>query len=191
MADLNVLGDRAEQVSMFEIVRLILAAKRPEQALVVLRFPDLDYNMLLQWLSENILYQYTPSYMAISDAYNALSWADIMLSRMKRKQIWSLLPYALQLMTAGVASARDKPPFRFVKYKFPEKLRRLSRLKARREKYREVAKQVVEKIHVSTQTLRLDIVPYLRVIYEHDEEMAKKIYKSLGLTKEEFDVIIG
>lgn len=191
LADISILGDRAEQVSMFDIVRIVLTAKRPEQALAVLRFPNLDYEMLLQWLSENIIYQYAPSYRAIADGYEALSWADIMLARIKRKQIWSLLPYALQLMTAGVASAREKPPFKFVKYKFPEKLRRLSRQKEKREKYRQVAKKIVEKIHVSTRTLRSEIAPFLKIIYENDEDMAKKIYRSLGLTREEFEIIIG
>ncbi len=191
LADLNVLGDRADQESMFDIVRTVLTARRPEQALAVLRIPSLDYEMLLLWLSENIPYQYQGSYQAIADAYEALSWADIMLARMKRKQIWQLLPYALELMTAGVASARGKPPFRFVKYRFPEKLRLLARSKSKRERFLQVAREVASRLHVSLRTLKLDVIPFLRVIYEHDEEMAEKIYRSMGLTKREFEALIG
>jgi len=191
MADLNVLGDRAEQASMFDIVRTVLTARRPEQALAVLRLPGLDYEMLMLWLSENIPYQYQGSYRAIADAYEALSWADIMLARMKRKQIWQLLPYALELMTAGVASARDKPPYRFVKYSFPQKLKLLARTKNKREMFRVVGREVARRLHVSLETLRTDIVPFLRVIYENDPDMAEKIYRSLGLTKKEFEALIS
>jgi len=191
LADLNILGSRAEQASMFDIVRTVLTARKPEQALAVTRLPSLDYEMLLLWLSENIPYQYAGSYRAIADAYEALSWADIMLARMKRKQIWQLLPYALELMTAGVASARDKPPYRFVRYSFPQRLRMLARTKSSREKFREVASMVARSLHISVSTLRTEVVPFLRVIYENDPDMAKRIYRSLGLSKKEFEILIG
>ena len=54
-----------------------------------------------------------------------------------------------------------------------------------------MAKKIVEKIHVSTRTLRNEIAPFLKIIYENDKDMAKKIYRSLGLTREEFEIIIG
>ncbi len=186
LEDLNILGLRAEQATMFEIVRSILTARRPEQALGVLRLPSLDYEMLLQWLNENIIFQYSPSLKAISDGYDALSWADIFLARMRRRQKWVLLPYALQLMTAGVASAREKPPFKFVKYSFPEKLRRLSSLRNKRENMKRVLTTISQKLHVSTRVALLEVIPYIKIIYENDTSNAKNILNSLGISEREF-----
>ncbi|UNQ74223.1 replication factor C large subunit [Infirmifilum sp. NZ] len=184
LADLQILGERAEQENMFEIVRTVLTAKTPEQALSVTRLPSLDYEMLIQWLSENIIAQYTPSYTAIADAYDALSLADIYLARMKREQMWALLPYVLELMTAGVASSRERPPFKFVKYSFPEKLRILSRYKTKREKFTEVARAAAKKLHVSTATFATEFLPYLRVINSYNKELAQRILRSIGVSED-------
>lgn len=190
LADLQVIGERAEQENMFEIVRTVLTAKTPEQALSVTRLPSLDYEMLLQWLSENIIYQYQPSLVAIADAYNALSWTDIFLNRMKREQQWALLTYALELMTAGVASARERPPFKFVKYNFPEKIRILSRVKEKREKFAKATRLAARTLHVSTSTFRTDILPFIRVIYEHDPEKAEEMLESLGVKREDLSLVL-
>ncbi len=184
LADLQILGERAEQENMFEVVRTVLTAKTPEQALSVTRLPSLDYEMLIQWLSENIIAQYAPSYRAIADAYDALSMADIYLSRMKREQIWALLPYVLELITAGVASARERPPFKFVKYSFPEKLRILSRMKTKREKFVEATRNAARLLHVSTSTFRTEFLPYIRLINSYNPEQARRILASLGISEE-------
>jgi len=190
LADLQVLGERAEQESMFEVVRTVLTAKTPEQALSVTRLPSLDHEMLLQWLSENVVYQYEPSLQAIADAYDALSWADVMLSRMKREQQWALLSYALELMTAGVASARQRPPFKFVKYNFPEKLRLLSRMKEQRERFRRAVRLAARNLHVSTSTFKTEILPYIKVIYEHDRKKGEELLEKLGVRREDLEVVL-
>ncbi len=190
LADPQVLGERAEQESMFEVVRTVLTAKTPEQALSVTRLPSLDYEMLLQWLSENVVYQYEPSLQAIADAYDALSWADVMLSRMKREQQWALLSYALELMTAGVASARQRPPFKFVKYNFPEKLRLLSRMKEQRERFRRAVRLAARNLHVSTSIFKTEILPYIKVIYEHDRKKGEELLEKLGVRREDLEVVL-
>lgn len=187
--DLEVLGYRAKQADMFEIVRSVLAAKSPEQARAVLSMPSLDYEMLMQWLSENIPYQYAPSLRAIADAYDALALADIFLRRAKRTNEWSLLSYALNLMTVGVASARDKPKFKFVKYHFPQKLRLLSQTRKYREARKRVAMAIARKCHVSSQVVIREILPFLFVIYEADADLAKEILKSLDISFKTFETV--
>lgn len=184
LADLQILSERAAQESMFEVVRIVLTAKTPEGALSVTRLPSLDYEMLIQWLSENIIAQYTPSLRAIADAYDALSLADINLARMKREQIWALLPYVMELITAGVAGSREKPPFKFVKYSFPEKLRMLARLKSKREKFTQVSRGAAEALHISTSTFKTEVLPYIRIIYAHSPSQALSILASLGINEE-------
>jgi replication factor C large subunit len=191
LEDLEMLGYRAKQLSMFEVVRQVLTAKRPEAARAVLSMPSLDYEMLMQWLNENIPYQYSPSAVAIADAYDALSKADIMLARIKREQAWTLLPYALDLMTAGVASAREKPPFKFVKYSFPFKLRALASTKDVREERLRIARAIARACHVSTRTALIEVVPYLKLIYEGDPQRGRKLVESLGVPGDVFARAFG
>ena len=186
LVDLEILGYRASQANMFEIVRQVLTAKRPEYARSVLSMPSLDYEMLMQWLNENIPYQYSPSLVAIADAYDALSRADVFLGRIRRKQRWSLLPHALELMTVGVASARDRPPFKFVKYRFPERIRLLSATKERRERRDRVVMAVARACHVSSRVARTEIIPFLRLIYESNKGMGRRILESMGIPERVF-----
>ena len=189
--DLEVLGYRAKQLNMFEVVRYVLTARRPESAKAVLSMPSLDYEMLMQWLNENIPYQYSPSLVAIADAYDALSRADMLLGRIRRKQLWSLLPYALDLMTAGVASARNRPPFKFVKYRFPYKLRVLSATRELRERRMRVARAISSKCHLSSRKALLEILPFMKIIYEADPAKGRKVLESLGISEKAFLEAVG
>ncbi|MEM1508672.1 MAG: replication factor C large subunit [Thermofilaceae archaeon] len=186
LEDLEILGYRAKQENMFEIVRSVLAAKRPETAKAILGLPSLDYETLIQWINENIPHQYSPSLVAIADAYDALSKADILISRIKREQAWTLLPYALDMMTAGVASARERPQFRFVKYSFPQKLRLLSIGKETREERVRIAKAVGTFCHMSTRRALLEVLPYIKVIYENNPLKGRLILEGLGVPEETF-----
>lgn len=186
LEDLEILGYRAKQLNMFEVVRQVLTAKRPEAAKAVLGMPSLDYETLMQWLNENIPYQYSPSAVAIADAYDALSKADILLARIKREQAWTLLPYALDLLTAGVAAARDKPPFKFVKYSFPFKLRALSSAKEVREERLRIARAVARACHISTRKALTEVIPYLKLMYESDPQRCERVLESFGVPGEAF-----
>lgn len=186
LEDLEVLGYRARQMNMFEVVRQVLAAKRPEAAKAVLSTPSLNYEMLMQWLNENIPYQYSPSLIAIADAYDALSKADIVLARMRRRQAWTLLPYALDLMTAGVASAREKPPFKFVKYSFPYKLRALYATRGERDERMRIAKVVARACHTSARKALTEVLPFLKLIYEENPQAGRRLLRSLRISEASF-----
>ena len=186
LKDLEILGYRAEQADMFTIVRRILTARNPLQARLVLSYPSLDYEMLMQWLNENIPYQYSPSLVAIADAYDALSKADVFLGRAKRRQKWALLSYALELMTVGVASARKKPPFKFVKYSFPQRIKLLSATKKTREARNRVASLIGRAIHVSRRTALLEVLPYIRLIYAVNPQLGARILRSMDISESLF-----
>lgn len=191
LEDLDILGYRAKQLNMFEVVRIVLTAKRAESARAVLSMPSLDYEMLMQWLNENIPHQYSPSLTAIADAYDALSKADVMLARIKRGQAWTLLPYALDLITVGVALAREKPPFKFVKYEFPRKLRLLASTREEREERLRVFRAIARACHTSIRTVMLEVAPFLKLICENDPERGLKMAESLGLAPEAFFKALG
>ena len=184
--DLDILMPRASQLNMFEIVRTVLTAKTPEQAKSVLTLPSLDYQMLFHWISENLPYQYSESMEALAAAYDALSRADVYFGRIKRTQNWSLLSYALELMTAGVAVVPGKPKFRFVKYSFPQRLKLLSKMKETKKIRDSVLSIIAKKCHVSRAVANTEILPYIKIIYSESPEQGRKILKWLGISEDRF-----
>jgi len=188
--DVEVLATRAKQYDMFEITRRVLTAKTVEQAKSVLGLPSLDYNMLMQFINENIPYQYD-TVEAIAEAYDALSKADIFMGRIKKTQNWNLLPYALELMTAGVAVIKNKPKFRWVKYSFPQKIALMARSREVRAIRDAILRSIARKCHVSRAVANLEILPYIAFIYKHDKERGRRILKWLGISERSFNRVIS
>ncbi|RLF00672.1 MAG: replication factor C large subunit [Thermoprotei archaeon] len=187
--DLMVLWERSAQLNMFEIVRSIFMARTASQAKSVLAQPNLNYEMLFHWISENIPYQYGESLEAIAEAYNALSRADVFMGRIKRLQNWTLLPYALELLTAGVAVVEHKPKFRFTRYSFPQKIKILSLTKEKREVRERVLEAIARKCHTSKREANLEYLPYIEIIYESNPSQGRKILRWLGIGERTFKKI--
>ncbi|HDI75106.1 MAG: replication factor C large subunit [Thermoprotei archaeon] len=189
LEDLRLLGERSHQLSMFDIVRQVFLAKKCSEAKAVTLNPSFDYQMFMQYIHENLPYQYSMP-EALAEAYDALSKADVIMGRIKKTQNWGLLPYALELMTAGVAIIKHKPRFRFVRYSFPEKLRILSKSKEYREKLDIVLEAIKKKCHLSKSKANIEILPYIMVIYEVNKEEGKKLLKWLGVSEKTFKEIL-
>jgi len=191
LEDLGPLSSRSKQYNMFEIVRKIFFSRSAEQARAILAIPSLDYEMLFQWINENIPLQYQGSIEAIAEAYDALSKADIYFSRIKRNQEWSLLPYALELMTAGVALVKHKPKLKFTKYSFPQRLKLLSMSKEKRELRERMCSFIASKCHVSRALANTEILPFIGLIYKYNRREGVKILKWLGISERSFKELIG
>jgi len=190
LKDLEMLSSRSQQINMFEITRRVLTATTVEQAKSVLLMPSLDYEMLIQFINENLPYQYDDP-QALAEAYDALSKADVIMGRIKRSQDWSLLPYALELATAGVALVSNKPKFKWVRYSFPAKLKRLSRSKEVRAQREALLEAIAKKCHVSKATANVEILPYIKLIYEVNPKMGKGILRWLEIGERAFKRITG
>ncbi len=190
LKDLEMLSSRSQQINMFEITRRVLTATTVEQAKSVLLMPSLDYEMLIQFINENLPYQYDDP-QALAEAYDALSKADVIMGRIKRSQDWSLLPYALELATAGVALVSNKPKFKWVRYSFPAKLKRLSRSKEVRVQREALLEAIAKKCHVSKATANVEILPYIKLIYEVNPKMGKGILRWLEIGERAFKRITG
>ena len=191
LADLGPLSSRSKQYNMFDIVRRIFFAKTADQAKSVLSLPSLDYEMLFQWINENLPYQYQESLEALAEAYDALSKADIFFARIKRRQEWSLLPYALELMTAGVALVEHKPRLRFTKYSFPQRIKLLALSKERRELRDRICSAIASKCHVSRAIANSEILPFLILIYKSNGREGKRILRWLGVSERSFKSLVG
>jgi replication factor C large subunit len=187
-SDVSWLDARNRQEAIFDVLRLIFTTKKYILAKKAVDLADVDYKMLFEWIYENLPYQLTDS----QDLYNgleALAKADLYFNRIKIHQYWPLLKYALDLMTAGVAMAREKTIPKWVPFKFPGRIRMLSKTRRERQQKLEVGRRLKEKCHTSTITIVREYLPYLRIIFEHNNEMAVKIAEGFNLDDETIDYL--
>ena len=168
----------------FEVLRQIFASKYVWQARLAASQTDLSPDELMQWINENLPRQ-------VSDpedlwrAYEALAKADVFMGRIVKSGSWDLLPYVIELMTAGIALAirNDvRAKYRWVKYSFPQKILMLARTKEVRQIRDDLAAVIARHLHISKRVAKADVIPYLRVIFEVNPKYAASLSVGLNLS---------
>lgn len=180
----NLLRPRDRVFDPFEVVRRIFTAKYAWQAKLAASQTDLSPDELIQWINENLPRQ-------VSDpedlwrTYEALSKADVYMGRIIRSGSWSLLPYVIELMTAGVSLAirNDiKAKYRWVKYSFPQKILMLAKTKEVRQIRDDLATILARHLHISKRVAKGDVIPFLKVIFEKNPKYAASLAVGLNLS---------
>ncbi len=110
---------------------------------------DVDPDMQVLWLEENIPNEYQNP-REIKTAYEHLSRADVFNGRITNRQSWNLLKYVTELSSAGIASAKKSSANRFVKYRFPTYLQKMSYSIASRAILNSACKKIGERMHMSS-----------------------------------------
>lgn len=180
----TILRQRDRVLPPYEVVRRIIISKYAWQAKRAANLTDLAPDELMQWIHENLPRQITHP-EDLWRAYEALSRADVFFGRIRRTGAWDLLPYAIELMTAGVALAITKDlrsKYRWVRYSFPQKIQLMARTKEARAIRDEIAEAVSRHIKTSRRKVRADVLPFLTVIFQHgDPAYAAALAIGLGL----------
>ena len=181
--DVAWLGMRDRKKEIFRVLGNIFHADKCSRALAAVKEADVDLDMLFEWIYENVPRAYKDP-RDVARAMDAISRADMFRGRIIRTQDWGLGRYVTTFMTAGVAMAKEKSKPGFVKFSFPERIRYLSRGKSERELQMKIAEAIKRRCHVSTKEAREKVIPYLRVIFQNNPEMAAGLAEWLGLDEE-------
>jgi replication factor C large subunit len=189
--DVAWLAARDRKDVIFNVLRTILYSKDSWEAKRAIDTADMNPDMLFHWIYENVPYHLTDPY-DLTKAMDALSLADIYRRRIRSTQNWSLLRYVLDFMTAGVAVARERTkPFGWIPFRFPQKLQWLSRTKAERALRSAIGMKIRRKCHISSVRAVREVLPYVRIIFESNPEMAAGIAKWLDLDETMIDYLAG
>jgi len=181
--DLEWLSKRDREEAIFNVLGTIFSTKNCSVARKVTEVTDVDHKMLFEWIYENAPYQLTKK-EDLRDAMDALSKADIYFNRIRASQNWRLLPYALEMMTSAVAVSRSKNQFKWVPFKFPQRIKRGFRTEALLKK-RAIGLKIGTKYHISSNRALKEYLPYLKIIFSNDNgRYSSKIAYALDLDKE-------
>jgi replication factor C large subunit len=189
--DVSWLGYRDRQETIFTVLKMIMYSKTCAGAKKAVRMADVDLDMLFQWIYEN-----APAHLNdphdLASAMDALSMADVYRGRIRRTRDWSFMRYRIDFMTAGVAMARvNTKPSGWIPFKFPQRIRMLSRSKAERAMQLSIGYKIKRRSHVSATRASKEILPYLRIIFKNNAEMAAGLAKWLDLDLKMVEYLAG
>lgn len=189
--DVSWMGYRDRQESIFNVLRMIIYGRTCVGAKRAVDMADVDIDMLFEWIYENV-----PSHLNdprdLAKAMDALSMADVYRGRIRATQDWSFVRYVIDCMTAGVAMARQHSKSSgWVPFKFPQRIKMLSRSKAERGLQLRIGFKIKRKFHISANRAAKEILPYLRIIFKNNLEIAAKIAKWLDLDEDMIEYLAG
>ena len=174
---------RDREASIFDVLKQLVHAKRSKEARELLWALDQTPDDTLAWISENI-----PRMLAnpadLARTYDAISRADIFLSRARRRQAYGLWSYASDLMSSGVALSREGE-LKFARLQPPSSGKYLGRTWGVRALRDGVEKKIASRCHTSSRVASKHFLPYLGLIFKHDKRAAARISAELELSDAE------
>lgn len=186
----GLVATRDREYSPWEMLRNLFMSKYVWQAKRAITHTNIDYDTALQWINENIALQYTDPEDQWR-AYEALARADQYLGRIKRTQSWELLSYVFDLAGPGVALARRKSKFRWIKYQYPQKILLMAKTREVREVRESIAAYLASRLHTSKRNIKNHVIPYLFVIFRENPVYAARIALAYNFTNRMIEYLAG
>ncbi len=181
--------DRKEII--FNVLRTILYSRDSWEAKKAASAADVDPDMLFNWIYENTPYHITDPH-DLTKAMDSLALADIYRKRIRTTQNWSLLRYVIDFMTSGIAVSRQQTKSSgWIPFRFPEKIRYLSRTRGERAFQSAIGMKIRRRCHMSAVRSIKEVLPYLKIIFENNPEMAAGLSKWLDLDEDMIEHLAG
>lgn len=165
--DIEVLGYRERETSIFDALKMIFKTKTALAAKLSINNVDKDPEEIFWWIENNIANEYEKP-EEIAKAFDALSKADLFGQRIRSRQYWRFREYMIDLMTAGVATAKKEMYRKFIRYEYPSNLIVLGRSKMERKEEKEMLLRLSEKLHCSTRKVR-EFLPFFTIMMRNKE----------------------
>ncbi len=186
---------RDNKDSVFKVVGKIFKGKNVKSALEASYGLDETPEDLIQWIDENLPYQYTGKDEQkltpdIIQAYAYLSRADRYLGRVRRRQNYRLWRYASVLMTGGTVVSKSRIRGGFEKYQPPSLWRKMGQIRSRRNTRDNIASKIGAHSHESMRYSRSELAFVYSRLLEHDD-YAADVVANLDLDPDELVQLTG
>ena len=182
--DTTGLGARNKDIGMYETLKGVFSAESLGEAATMLNRSNADHDDLLLSISDNLPLRYKdPS--ELGAAYDLVSKADVFRGRVGTEN-WHLLRYFYNLLAeAATVCPQSYRPFEFI---FPPiRITTLFWTKSKRVIMNDLCAKIAARCHVSRNTARQEIVPFVKIILE--KQKSKAVSSWLKLDAEEVDYL--
>ncbi len=181
--DVERLGERSRTESIFEFLKKIFKTTDVQVALQAADNVEEDLDELFLWIDENLPREYT-GYDLIR-AYEKLSRADVMKSRIRRWQHYRFLVYVSALLSAGIAVSKDKKNDKFTGYDATKRILKYWIAKQKYAKRNSIAGKIAPVLHSSKKEIIKSTLPYLKAAFKNDGDFAKRFADEFELSEDE------
>ncbi len=183
LPDVDALRMRDSEIRIFDVLRRIFKTTDCDRAREAVWDSGEDPETILKWLAENLPLEYADK-GDLARAFDRVSRSDVFLGRVMRRQEFGLMGYAVDLMSAGVATAKRHSYRGFTPYGYPEVFVLYARTRKKRELMESVGAKIGKHVHCSIKEAKEE---YFRVLEMamNNIEMGAAIASELGLTLEE------
>ena len=170
---------------------LVKVFKNSDPALALGAFDQTDTNVdeIFLWLDHNLAKEYTKPEDRVR-AYDILSKADVFRGRIRRWQHWRFLSYIFELLTAGIAVAKDAKSAVPPKYEQSKRLLTIWMANMKYNKRKNIAQKIAEATHSSTRQVIQHTLPWLQIVAKKQPDVAKKFAEELDLDDEELTWLV-
>lgn len=187
-SDLEALGFREREVSIYNILPTIFRSKNINAVMKALENCEKDPDEVFWWVESNIPYEFT-NREVLAKAFDILSKADIFRQKVSEQQNWRFKMYMSEMM-AGISLVGESS-HHFVKYVPPDRFSILSKLKSQRAKMAEIYEKLARYTHSNEKVVKNYYLPYIKVMLSSKKksELKGETKEGMDLTKEEIDLI--
>ncbi|HLD04318.1 MAG TPA: replication factor C large subunit [Candidatus Nanoarchaeia archaeon] len=178
------LGERERSESMIQALVKIFKTLDPKTAREALEGVEEDVNKVFLWMDENIAKEYMKP-RDLQRAYDAVSVADMFFGRIRRWQHYRYYVYCYDLLSAGVALAKDEKYREVTMYKPTMRLLKIWQANQRNAKRKAIVSKLAKHTHASSKRILRSSLPYFISACKQNKAFAKQVGEQLGLEKEE------
>ena len=182
-----VVRGRDKKIDVFKTLNTILYSDPAWRVKKAVSSSEVDYETLIAWLNDNAPKKYEDP-EDLYRAMEALSRATLFLSRAKFGGHWSLLSYVFDLIGPGVRYARKNKPPSKARYGYPDRIKLLAKAREAREIRESIAAKIASHIHASRKTVKNEVLPYLSIIFQNEDNPVPAARLALGLKLENREV---
>ena len=182
------LGFRDRRATIFDALKTVFTSPTCLQARRATDMAGMDLDMFFEWVYENAPRQLNDP-RDLSHAMDAIALADLYRARINRTRAWELLPYALEMETAGVAMSKEFTKPAWIPMKFPERIQLLSRTRKMRSIKAELGKSIGAHCHISSRRAIPHYLPYIKYVLEKNPDEGARLVEWLGLSEDAMEYL--
>ncbi|MEM4239641.1 MAG: replication factor C large subunit [Candidatus Woesearchaeota archaeon] len=183
---LAVLGERNRLEQIETALVKVFKNSDPLLALGAFDQTDTDIDEIFLWLDHNLAREYENPKDRVR-AYDILSRADVFRGRIRRQQHWRFLSHIFELLTAGIAVAKDAKSKNPPKYERSSRLLKIWMANMKYSKRKAIAQKIADATHSSSKTALHHTLPALQVVIRNNQEQEKILAEELDLDDEEVE----
>lgn len=189
LQEVSTLSYRERQEKIFSVLHKIFTAQNINEARSARFSSEADSEMLQNWIEENIPRAYSDT-ADIAEAYEKLSRADIYEGRIRKRQHYGFLKYSSELATSGVALAKSGKIDSYIRYEFPQFLKKLSAGSSQKALRKSLSGKIAEQTHSGIKEIISKDLTYLKMIFKNKQE-AIALSSQFDFDGEEIAFLLG